>query len=274
MSEHIAQIDDKKLWDGHQRQKLELFFFLRGRLRKMLARHGEGPDTLGQLEGFLDQGTLTLGFARRFATYKRAHLLFHDEERLARLVWNKERPVQIIFAGKAHPADRPGQKVIQELFQRSRSDRFRGRVFVIEDYDMRVGRFLVDGVDVWLNNPRRPLEASGTSGMKAAANGVPNLSILDGWWDEGFDGKNGWAIGGRDQNPDEAAQDRADAASLYDVLEKDLVPLYYNRDNRGLPTAWIERMRGAMATSMWRFSTHRMLEEYFERMYLPAARSM
>jgi starch phosphorylase len=274
VSEHIAQIDDKKLWDGHQRQKLELFFFLRGRLRKMLARHGEGPDTLGQLEGFLDQGTLTLGFARRFATYKRAHLLFHDEERLARLVWNKERPVQIIFAGKAHPADRPGQKVIQELFQKSRSDRFRGRVFVIEDYDMRVGRFLVDGVDVWLNNPRRPLEASGTSGMKAAANGVPNLSILDGWWDEGFDGKNGWAIGGRDQNPDENAQDRADAASLYDVLEKDLVPLYYNRDNRGLPAAWIERMRGAMASSMWRFSTHRMLEEYFDRMYLPGARNV
>jgi starch phosphorylase len=273
LAEHIAHIDGKKLWDGHQHQKLELFFFLRGRLRKMLARHGEGPETLGQLEGFLDPATLTLGFARRFATYKRAHLLFHDEERLERLVWNKERPVQIIFAGKAHPADRPGQKVIQELFQKSRSDRFRGRVFMMEDYDMRVGRFLVDGVDVWLNNPRRPLEASGTSGMKAAANGVLNLSILDGWWDEGFDGKNGWVIGGRDQNPDEAAQDRADAASLYDVLEKDLVPLYYDRDSRGLPAAWIERVRAAMASSMWRFSTHRMLEEYFDRMYLPAARA-
>ncbi|HEY4224169.1 MAG TPA: alpha-glucan family phosphorylase, partial [Myxococcota bacterium] len=270
--EHISNIADKKLWDGHQRQKLELFEFLRGRMRKMLARQGEGPDVLGALEGFLDQGVLTLGFARRFATYKRAHLLFQDEERLARLVWNKERPVQIIFAGKAHPADRPGQQMIADLFRYSRSDRFRGRVFVIEDYDMRVGRFLVDGVDVWLNNPRRPLEASGTSGMKAAANGVPSLSILDGWWDEGYDGKNGWAIGNRDQNPDEAAQDKADALSLYDALEKDVVPLYYDRDARGVPAGWVERMRNAMTSSIWRFSTHRMLEEYWERMYQPAAR--
>jgi starch phosphorylase len=273
LAEHIKAIDDRKLWDGHQRQKLELFFFLRGRLRKMLSRHGEGPDTLGELEKFFDQGTLTLGFARRFATYKRAHLLFHDEDRLARILWNKERPMQIVFAGKAHPADRPGQKVIQDLFQKSRSERFRGRVFVIEDYDLRVGRFLVDGVDVWLNNPRRPLEASGTSGMKAAANGVPNLSILDGWWDEGYDGHNGWAIGNRDQNPDEAAQDRADAASLYDVLENEVIPAYYNRDTRGIPTKWVEMMRAAMASSMWRFSTHRMLEEYFDRMYLLAARN-
>ncbi len=273
LKEHIAGIEEQKLWEGHLRQKLELFFFLRGRLRKMLSRQGEGPDVLGELETFFDQGTLTLGFARRFATYKRAHLLFHDEERLARLVWNKERPVQIIFAGKAHPADRPGQKVIAELFRRSRSERFRGRVFVIEDYDMRVGRFLVDGVDVWLNNPRRPLEASGTSGMKAAANGVPSCSVLDGWWDEGYDGKNGWAIGNRDQNPDEAAQDKLDADALYDVLEKEVVPRYYERDERGVPKAWVEIMRNAMASSMWRFSTHRMLEEYFDRMYLPASQA-
>ncbi|MCC7069773.1 MAG: alpha-glucan family phosphorylase [Deltaproteobacteria bacterium] len=272
LQEHVAAIDAKKLWDGHQRQKLELFFFLRGRLRNMLARQGEGPEVLAELDKFLDPGVLTLGFARRFATYKRAHLLFTDEERLARLVWNPERPVQILFAGKAHPADRPGQKVIQSLFQKSRSERFRGRVFVIEDYDMRVGRFLVDGVDVWLNNPRRPLEASGTSGMKAAANGAPNLSILDGWWDEGYDGKNGWAIGGRDQNPDEGAQDRADAASLYDALEREVIPAYYQRDAHGTPTAWVGLMRAAMASSIWRFSTHRMLEEYFERMYLPTAR--
>lgn len=272
LADQLRAIDTRKLWEGHQRQKLELFFFMRGRLRKMLARHGEAPDTLGELDKFFDPGVLTLGFARRFATYKRAHLLFHDEDRLARLVWNKERPLQIVFAGKAHPADRPGQRVIQELFQKSRSERFRGRVFVIEDYDMRVGRFLVDGVDVWLNNPRRPLEASGTSGMKAASNGVPNLSILDGWWDEGYDGNNGWAIGGREQDADEAAQDRADAASLYDVLEREVIPTYYQRDDRGIPTAWVERMRASMQSSLWRFSTHRMLEEYFERMYLPAAR--
>jgi glycogen phosphorylase len=272
LKEHIESIDDKKLWDGHQRQKLELFFFLRGRLRQMLARHGESPDTLAQLDGFLDPGVLTLGFARRFATYKRAQLLFSDEERLARLVWDKERPIQIVFAGKAHPADRPGQKVIQELFQKSRSERFKGRVFVIEDYDMRVGRFLVEGVDVWLNNPRRPLEASGTSGMKAAANGVPNLSILDGWWDEGFEGNNGWAIGNRDQNPDERAQDLSDANALYETLEKEVTQLYYQRDASGLPKGWIERMRAAMTSSMWRFSTHRMLDEYYERMLLPAVR--
>jgi starch phosphorylase len=273
LKEHIGSIPDRKLWDGHQRQKLELFYFMRGRLRRMLARHGESPDTLAELEKLLDPQVLTIGFARRFATYKRAQLLFADEERLARLVWNKERPVQIVFAGKAHPADRPGQRVIQELFLKSRSERFRGRVFVLEDYDMRIGRFLVDGVDAWLNNPRRPLEASGTSGMKAAANGNPNISVLDGWWDEGYDGKNGWAIGGRDQNPDEGAQDWSDAQSLYDTLENHVVPLYYQRDVHGTPTEWIDKMRTSMISSIFRFSTHRMLNEYFERMILPAARS-
>ena len=269
----VKELDDTKLWDGHQRQKTELFHFMRSRLRRQLARHGEGPDVLSDVDGYFDAGTLTLGFARRFATYKRAHLLFTDEERLTRILWNKERPVKIVFAGKAHPADRPGQKVIADLWQKSRSERFRGRVFVIEDYDMRVGRFLVDGVDVWLNNPRRPLEASGTSGMKAAANGIPNLSILDGWWDEGFEGNNGWAIGSREQNPDETAQDNADAVSLYEALERQVVPMYYERDHRGMPTTWIALMRQAMSSSIWNFSTHRMLEQYFERMYLTAARS-
>jgi starch phosphorylase len=268
----IADLDDHKLWDGHQRQKLELFHFVRSRLRKQLARHGEAPEALGAVDKYLDTGVLTVGFARRFATYKRAHLLFTDEDRLARILWNKERPVNIVFAGKAHPADRPGQKVIAELWQKSRSERFRGRVFVVEDYDMRVGRFLVDGVDVWLNNPRRPLEASGTSGMKAATNGVPNLSILDGWWDEGFHGDNGWAIGDREQLADEHAQDEKDAHSLYEALESQVVPLYYDRDHRGLPTGWIKRMRSAMSSAIWPFSTHRMLEEYVDRVYLPAAR--
>jgi glycogen phosphorylase len=268
----IADLDDHKLWDGHQRQKLELFHFVRSRLRKQLARHGEAPEALGAVDKYLDTGVLTIGFARRFATYKRAHLLFTDEDRLARILWNKERPVNIVFAGKAHPADRPGQKVIAELWQKSRSERFRGRVFVVEDYDMRVGRFLVDGVDVWLNNPRRPLEASGTSGMKAATNGVPNLSILDGWWDEGFHGDNGWAIGDREQLADEHAQDEKDAHSLYEALESQVVPLYYDRDHRGLPTGWIKRMRSAMSSAIWPFSTHRMLEEYVDRVYLPAAR--
>ena len=271
LPEMVKNLDDTKLWDGHQRQKVELFHFVRNRLRKQLARHGEAPDTLGDLDKYLDPGTLTLGFARRFATYKRAHLLFTDEERLARILWNKQRPVNIVFAGKAHPADRPGQKVIAELWAKSRSERFCGRVFVVEDYDMRVGHFMINGVDVWLNNPRRPLEASGTSGMKAAANGIPNLSILDGWWDEGFEGDNGWAIGTREQHPDEHEQDRRDALSLYEALEGSVVPLYYERDPRGLPGPWVERMRAAMSSSIWKFSTHRMLEEYVERMYLPAA---
>ena len=273
LQEHIEAIEEKKLWEGHQRQKLELAFFLKSRLRKQLARHGEGPETLGDVEKALDPNILTIGFARRFATYKRASLLFSDEERLARLVWSADRPVQVVFAGKAHPADRPGQRMIQELFQKSRSERFRGRVFVVEDYDMRVGRFLVEGVDVWLNNPRRPLEASGTSGMKAGANGCLNCSILDGWWDEGYDGKNGWAIGGREQNPDEGAQDRADAQALYHVLENEVVPLYYERDGRGLPAKWVARMRHSIATTVWNFSTTRMIEEYCDRLYFPAARA-
>jgi starch phosphorylase len=180
--------------------------------------------------------------------------------------------MQIVFAGKAHPADRPGQRVIQEIFTRSRAERFRGRIFVLEDYDMRVARFLVQGVDVWLNNPRRPLEASGTSGMKAAANAIANCSVLDGWWDEGWTGTNGWAIGGREQSSDEGAQDWADAQDLYRLLEEEIAPRYYDRDANGLPRGWIELIKTSMATTVWQFGTSRMLREYVEQLYLPAAR--
>jgi glycogen phosphorylase len=269
--ERLDAIPAHELWSAHLRQKRELALFAHGRLRSQLARHGEAPTVLREVEDALDPGILTIGFARRFATYKRAGLLFTDLDRLAKLVWDAERPVQVIFAGKAHPADRPGQKVIQEIFQYSRSSKFRGRVFILEDYNIRVGRFLVQGVDAWLNNPRRPLEASGTSGMKAAQNGVPNISVLDGWWDEGYEGDNGWAIGGREQDPDEAAQDWSDANDLYRLLEEDLVPAYYDRDAAGVPTRWVETMRRAMASSLWRFSTTRMLQEYTEQLYLPAA---
>jgi starch phosphorylase len=266
---HLDELPDHMLWHNHQRQKLELAYFVRHRLRKQLARHGESPEILTALDECISQNTLTIGFARRFATYKRAALLFSQPERLAALVGHPDRPVHFVFAGKAHPADRPGQAMIQEIFQKSRSDMFRGKVFILEDYDIRVGRFLVQGVDVWLNNPRRPLEASGTSGMKAAANGVPNASVLDGWWDEGFDEDNGWAIGSRDQNPDQGAQDASDADSLYRVLEEGIVPLYYDRGDDGLPHKWIARMRNAIRKSLWQFSTTRMLEEYVDRMYLP-----
>ncbi len=267
----LEKIPRADLWEAHMRQKRELSLFVHGRLRSQFARHGEAPTVLAEVETALDPAIMTIGFARRFATYKRAGLLFTDMDRLGRMLWDPERPLQVIFAGKAHPADRPGQRVIQEIFQRSRSPQLRGRVFILEDYDMRVGRYLVQGVDAWLNNPRRPLEASGTSGMKAAQNGVPNISVLDGWWDEGFEGDNGWAIGGREQNPDEAAQDWSDAQDLYRLLEEDLIPAWYERAADGTPPGWTSTMRRAMSTALWRFSTTRMLQEYAECLYLPAA---
>jgi starch phosphorylase len=269
--ERMSRVPEAELWRAHQRQKLELAIFARGRLRNQFARHGEAPAVLEELETALDPDILTIGFARRFATYKRAALVFSDMDRLARLLWDKDRPVQVVFAGKAHPADRPGQRVIQDIFTRSRSPELRGRVFILEDYDMRIARFLVHGVDVWLNNPRRPLEASGTSGMKAAQNGIVNLSVLDGWWDEGWTGDNGWAIGGRETNPDEGAQDWADAQDLYRILEDEVLPRYYQRDKTGVPRGWTELMRNAIASTIWRFSTTRMLHEYTEQLYLPAA---
>jgi len=269
--DRIREIPDGQVWDAHKRQKLELAFFCRRRLQQQFARHGESPSLLESLADALDPDVLTIGFARRFATYKRAALLFSDEERLARILLNEQHPVQIVFAGKAHPADRPGQRMIQDIFTRSRSPKFAKRVFVLEDYDIRTGRYLVQGVDVWLNNPRRPLEASGTSGMKAAMNGIINCSVLDGWWDEGYNGKNGWAIGGRTVNPDEGAQDWADAQDLYRLLETEIVPAYYDQQGSGFSKRWIELMKESMASALWQFSTSRMLREYVEQLYLPAA---
>jgi starch phosphorylase len=273
--ERLKKMPDKQLWSAHLEQKLDMAYFARGRLRLQFARHGEAPDELSRVGEVLDPAILTIGFARRFATYKRASLLFTDEERLARLIWDADRPIQIVFAGKAHPADRPGQRVIQDIFTRTRSSRLRGRVFMLEDYDIRVARYLVQGVDVWLNNPRRPLEASGTSGMKAAMNGVVNFSVLDGWWDEGYvePDVNGWAIGGREQNPDDGAQDWADAQDLYRQLEQKIIPSYYDRDPKdGVPKSWLNYMRSSMSSTIWRFSTTRMLQDYVELMYLRAAR--
>jgi len=269
--DRLGDVPTPELWATHQREKLELAIFARRRLRVQFARHGEAPSVLDALEKALDPDILTIGFARRFATYKRAGLLFTDLDRLSAILWNAERPVQLVYAGKAHPADRPGQQVIQEIFARSRSEKLRGRVFILEDYDMRIARYLVAGVDVWLNNPRRPLEASGTSGMKAGVNGVVNVSVLDGWWDEGWTGDNGWAIGGRETNPDEGAQDWADVQDLYRLLEQEIVPKYYDRDASGLPNGWVDLMRRSMASTIWRFSTTRMLHDYIEKMYLPAA---
>jgi starch phosphorylase len=269
----LADVDDVDLWAAHMQQKREFMDFTERRLARQFARHGESPDDLRQVDNALNPLALTIGFARRFATYKRADLLFRDEERLARLLSNEERPVQVVLAGKAHPADRPGQQVIQRIFELSRSERLRGRVFILEDYDIRIARFLVGGVDIWLNNPRRPMEASGTSGMKAALNGIPSVSILDGWWDEGYNGRNGWAIGDRTPEGDDAAQDADDADSLYRLLEEEIVPRFFALDADGVPRQWVATMREAVAGSLWQFSTARMLREYVTGLYLPAVRA-
>jgi len=268
----LGAIDDEELWAAHLQQKREMDGFLEGRLARQFARHGESPEALRSVVGMLKPDALTIGFARRFATYKRAALLFSDEERLSRILDAPDRPVQIVIAGKAHPADRPGQQVIQHIFELSRSDRLNGRVFIVEDYDMRIARFLVGGVDIWLNNPRRPMEASGTSGMKAAINGIPSVSVLDGWWDEGYDGHNGWAIGDRESVGGESEQDAADAAELYRLLEEEIVPRFFERTDKGLPSGWLEVMRASIAGALWQFSTARMLSEYVDRLYLPTAR--
>lgn len=266
-----ASLDGRALWRAHRVQKQRLIAFAGDRLFEQFARHGAGPGELRAIRTALDPNAFTIGFARRFATYKRAHLMFSDARRLLRMLADPDRPVQVVFAGKAHHSDRGGQALVAKVFRQAISKRFRGRVFLLEDYEMEVGRMLVQGVDVWLNNPRRPLEASGTSGMKAAANGIPNVSVLDGWWDEAFeDGpkRNGWAIGGRRTVEDEATQDAADAEALYRVLEDEVIPLFFAREADGTPSGWIEVMKRSVATSLWAFSTARMLQDYDEKMIL------
>lgn len=269
--EKVYSIPDEELWTAHMMQAERLGRFLRSRLRDQFARHGAAPDELRGIDQLFAADALTIGFARRFATYKRASLVFTDLQRLKALLGDAVRPVQILFAGKAHPADHPGQELIQHIFQLSQEDRFRGKVFFVEDYDMRVAGRLVQGVDVWLNTPRRPMEASGTSGQKAAMNGALNCSVLDGWWPEGYDGENGWVVGGLPGTYDEAVQDRDDALSLYQTLEEQIVPLYYERDEHGLPRRWIAMMKRSIATLSAQFSSIRMVRDYAEQAYLPAA---
>jgi starch phosphorylase len=219
----------------------------------------------------MDPYSLTIGFARRFATYKRANLLLRDFDRLLRIINNPYMPVQIIFSGKAHPADEPGKMLIQQVYRAVKDSRTGGRLVFLEDYEMNVARYLVQGVDVWMNTPRRPNEASGTSGEKAALNGVLNFSVLDGWWREGYNGRNGWAIGTEREYNDPNEQDAADAESLYSTLENEIVPLYYNiRTTDGLPGEWIARMKESIRTLAPQFSMQRMLREYMSQMYLPA----
>jgi glycogen phosphorylase len=270
--EAILAIPDGELWAAHEAQKKRMSTLIRERLMAQFARHGRSPGELRQVRHLVDPGTLTIGFARRFATYKRADLLFKDVRRLLALADGAAGPVQVLFAGKAHPADRPGQDLIRRIFQISLAPESKGRIVFVESYDMRIARCLVQGVDVWLNTPRRPLEASGTSGMKVAVNGGLNVSVLDGWWCEGYDPSHGWVIGEPKEYADPAQQDREDAESLYRVLSEEVVSSFYRRDaSTGLPTEWIGRMKQAIASLAPRFSTDRMVQGYTRKMYLPAS---
>lgn len=263
----LSLIPAESVWSAHTALKLRLIAFARANLQEQRRRNGESEEQIGEVLSFLNPKALTIGFARRFATYKRATLIFSDHERLDRLVNNPDRPVQFIFAGKAHPADYPGQDMIREIYQLSRMDRFKGKVVLLENYDMNMARHLVQGVDVWLNNPRRPYEASGTSGEKAAMNGVINFSVLDGWWEEGYDGENGWPIEA-DNKADEAAQDRDNTQSLYSALEEKILPLFYDRsESPDVPVNWVKKMLYSISTLAPQYNTDRMVQDYTRKYY-------
>jgi starch phosphorylase len=267
----VEHIPDAELWRTHERGRERLVAFARSRLRSQLKRRGAPPSEVVAAEEVLDPDALTIGFARRFATYKRGDLIFRNAERLISMLGAKDRPVQFIFAGKAHPKDNGGKELIQRVVQQARKHEFRKHIVFIEDYDMNVARYLVQGVDVWLNNPRRPLEASGTSGMKVPCNGGLNLSILDGWWCEGYDGDNGWAIGAGEEYGDNTVyQDDVESRALLDLIEQDLVPMFYRRGTDGLPREWIRRMKRSIMSLVPVFNTNRMVEEYAERCYVPS----
>jgi starch phosphorylase len=267
----IMACDDAELWETHQVLKARLLDFVRRRLALQARRRNEGDAAVAKAQQALDLECLTIGFGRRFATYKRASLVLQDVEALTELIAAADRPVQFIFAGKAHPADHFGKELIQHIFRLSRQERFARRIAFVEDYDMNVARHLVQGVDVWLNNPRRPQEASGTSGEKVLLNGGLNCSILDGWWAEAYDGSNGFAIGIGQTHSVPAVQDERDHKSLIQALTQQVVPLYYDRDASGLPRGWIARQKNAMRTLGWRVNADRMVMDYVHNGYLPAA---
>lgn len=266
----VDKIPDEKLWATHFELKKKAIDFVREVLRKQKYRNQEPAEDMREVDEYLNPEAFTMGFARRFATYKRATLLLRDRERLARLFSDPERPVQIIFAGKAHPADRSGQEMIKTIYELSRQKPFKGKIVFIENYDMNVARYLVQGVDMWLNTPRWPMEASGTSGMKAAANGVINCSVLDGWWPEAYNGQNGYAIGEETGCRSEEEQDRDDAYHLYSLLEEQIIPTYYNI-GVGYPRQWVSLMKNCIKTITPQFSTERMVKEYTDRFYSQVA---
>lgn len=266
--EQMEALPAQQLWEVRLHMKRRLVFYLRERVRERWRAGGFHPVQVVASGVLLNPYALTIGFARRFATYKRANLLFSDVDRLLHLINRPNMPVQIIFAGKAHPADEPGKQLIQQIYRQVKRAETAGRLVFLEDYDINLARYLVQGVDLWLNTPRRPMEASGTSGMKAALNGVLNCSVLDGWWREAYNGRNGWAIGDDRDYDSPEAQDVADAQSLYSLLENEIIPLYYERDGRDVPQEWLERVKESMRSIIPTFNTRRMLKEYLQHLYL------
>jgi len=271
LEQDIRRVSDASLWHFRIAASKSLVAYARERLSRQLAASGAPPGEVDDAKHLFDSDALTLGFARRFAIYKRPNLLLHDQQRLLRLLSNSQRPVQLIIAGKAHPADQAGQALIQEWVQFIRRPETRPHVIFLSDYDMHLTERLVQGVDVWINTPRRPWEACGTSGMKVLVNGGINLSELDGWWAEAYTPEVGWALGDGQEHGDDPAWDAAEAEALYGLLEREVIPEFYTRDGGGIPTAWVKRMRESMARLTPRFSADRTVREYTEQHYLPAA---
>ena len=268
--ERIDKIPDEELWRIHEQRREKLVTFVRSRLIEQIQARGGSQSEINSAAEVLNPRALTIGFARRFATYKRATLIFKDIERLIDILGSKNKPVQFIFAGKAHPKDDEGKKLIQEIYQMTKEEQFKKRVVFLENYDMNVARYMVEGADIWLNNPRRPLEASGTSGMKVIANGGLNFSVLDGWWDEGFDPELGWKIGNGEEYSDPDYQDEVESRQLYNTLETDIIPLFYERGEDRIPRGWMKKIKVSMNKLGSVFNTHRMVNEYFTKYYYPS----
>ena len=265
----IDNIPDEELWKVHQSRKEKMLKMVKKLTTERLRRYNYSYDDIDAIVSKLDPNVLTIGFARRFATYKRATLIFRDLERITKIFNEQGKPIQIIFAGKAHPQDQDGKNLIKYIHDLSLKPQFKGKIFILENYNVGMSRYLVSGVDVWLNNPRRPMEASGTSGQKAAANGVLNFSVLDGWWAEGYNQKNGWTIGTNAEYQSYDKQDDDDSASIYDALENKIIPLYYDKNDKGYSENWIKMMKNSIATNAGRYSTSRMLKDYTNQMYIP-----
>ena len=267
--EKVRNIPDDKLWNAHQARKEKLLSIVKANVTERLRRSGYKYEDINAITSKINPNALTIGFARRFATYKRATLIFKDLERITQILNNADRPVQLIFAGKAHPADKQGQDLIKFIHDVSMMPQFKGKIFLLENYNIAMSRYLISGVDVWLNNPRRPMEASGTSGQKASVNGVVNFSVLDGWWAEGYNQKNGWRIGFNSDYESYEAQDVTDSQNIYETLEQKIIPAYYNKDKNGISKEWMDYMKESIVSTGGKYSTSRMLSDYTSKFYIP-----